>query len=147
MPSSNVRQDIVFASAARTADPTPVVLDNNAATRLLALLYITSVPTNLSNITMRVENFDPASNVWTTVAVNGTSTLSVDSAAGGSAPVIATAPHAGKYLIVQSNNTTSSTGSTFSNYTVNGILTPQFRIRVVHSNSESWTYSVSATWV
>jgi hypothetical protein len=144
--ASNLPSFIPFPSAARTAEPTPVVFENVNYRFSAAVLYVSAAPTALSTITFKLENYDPASNTWQSAYIGGATPYSLDSTAGGSGSVISI-PHSGRY-------STSMPGTSANNFYVAGgtinnttaLLFPTFRVRVIHSNTESWTYSLGITF-
>ena len=141
--ASNIRNEIAFSNTARTADPTPFVFENNSGDTITAVVSFNAIPAALSSVTIRIEAYEPANNSWYTAGNLGATTLTLDSTAGGSGTVI-NLYHAARYFLIKPGRTTASNLSANSSYTVtSGVIGPLMRLRITHSNSESWTYNAS----
>jgi len=141
--ASNIRNDIAFANVARTADPTPFQFENNSGDTISAVFSFNAIPTALSSVTIRIETYEPSTGNWYTAGNLGATNLVLDSTAGGSGTVI-NQYHAARYFLIKPGRTTASSLGANSSYTVtSGVIGPLMRLRISHSNSESWTYSAS----
>lgn len=111
----------VFASAARTATPTPVEVSNDLGARQLVVVIDVTAVSATPSVTFDIEGVDPISQqTWTilssaAVTAVGTTVLRVDDNLTGAANTIA-----------------------------QDIVPPLFQITPTHADADSITYSVSA---
>lgn len=127
---------VLYASAARTASPTAVVLpDNLYGAGLRMTLDITATAATTGTVTVAIQHFDPAAAAaagrWVTVK---SFTAITGSTAG------AALPYTVLYTIDRGAVGTVAPHEVFQNVIGRG-----YRAIVTHSTADSWTYSLGGT--
>lgn len=127
---------VLYASAARTATPTSVVLpDNLYGSGVRLTLDITATAATTGTITVAIQHFDPAAAAaagrWVTVKSFTAITGSTASAA---------LPYTVLYTIDRGAVGTTAPHEVFQNVIGRG-----YRAIVTHSTADSWTYSLGGT--
>jgi hypothetical protein len=139
---------IVFPSATRTATPDTFEFENPHFRFAKVVLRITGVPTNQSSLNLYFDNWNPAAGAWLGDTLASATQGTLDSTSSGSGLQVASTGHT--QILLKGPFSTGNSGvgaepSTYSQYITSGLVDERFRIRVSHSNSESWTYSVCLT--
>lgn len=130
------RTATVYASAARTATPTPVPQTNHGARGVVLILDVTATPNNAETLTVGVQGRDPISGKG--VAMIAFTAL-VASALGAT-PTTATFA----YTVYPGGVETTAA----ANHEVQALALPaSWQPTVTHSAAGSWTYSLSASYV
>lgn len=129
----------VYPSAARTAAPTTAVLPDNFYCRGVRLvLDITATAATTGTLQRVIEHFDPAAAAgagrWVPIYTEATFTGTSVSGALPKSKVLSISP-----------DFAATDATNVDDIKVNSMLGRAWRVRVVHSDGSSWTYSLGAT--